>query len=116
MKVRYQADADFNEDIVNGILRRIPEIDFKTATRANLEGIEDAKVLAIAASEQRILLTHDRRTMPKHFAEFIEKQKSGGVFVVSQKANISDVIENLILIWQVSEAEEYINSIRTLPF
>jgi hypothetical protein len=36
MKVRYQADADFNKDILNGVLRRVPEIDFKTATEANL--------------------------------------------------------------------------------
>lgn len=31
MKVRYQADADLNEDIVTGIQRRAPEIDFQTA-------------------------------------------------------------------------------------
>jgi hypothetical protein len=71
--------------------------------------------LTIAVSEQRILLTHDRRTMPKHFAEFTESRESSGVFIVSQKANVSDVIADLILIWHISEAEEFINSIRTLP-
>ena len=31
MKVRFQADADLNEDIVAGVQRRVPEIDFQTA-------------------------------------------------------------------------------------
>jgi hypothetical protein len=32
VKIRFQADADFNEDIVMGVRRRMPEIDFQTAT------------------------------------------------------------------------------------
>lgn len=115
MKVRYQADADLNEDIVNGVRRRVPEIDFKTATEASLAGIDDMKVLSIAAAEQRIVVTHDRKTMPTHFAEFINNNVCHGVFVVSQLAPVNQLINDLILIWHATEAEEYINSIRTLP-
>ena len=39
MKVRFQADADLNEDIVSGVLRRVPEIDFQTANEAELESL-----------------------------------------------------------------------------
>ena len=115
MKIRFQADADFNQDIVTGVRRRVREVDFQTAHDAMLRGVADADVLSLAAREGRILLTHDRRTMPEHFAEFIEKQESPGLFVVSQRADILIVIEDLILIWSASEADEYINSIRTLP-
>jgi len=45
MKPKFQADADLNEDIVTGVLRRMPEIDFQTATEANLEGVPDENVL-----------------------------------------------------------------------
>ncbi len=41
MKIKFQADADLNEDIVTGVLRRVPEIDFQTATEAGLIGIPD---------------------------------------------------------------------------
>ena len=34
MKVRFQADADLNEIIVEALLRREPSIDFCTATAA----------------------------------------------------------------------------------
>ena len=56
MKIRFQADADLNEDIVSGIVRRHPEIDFQTATEAGLSGLSDEDVLKIAASKDRILV------------------------------------------------------------
>ena len=71
MKARFQADADLNAEIVAGVLRREPSIDFQTADEANLRRFPDPEVLALAAQENRILVTHDRRTMPRHFADFI---------------------------------------------
>jgi hypothetical protein len=115
VKVRYQADADFNEDIVMGVLRRAPEIDFRTASEANLEGVGDKDVLALCSREGRILVTHDRRTMPRHFADFITAETSPGVFIVQRSTELTAAIEALILVWTASDAEEYVNSIRTLP-
>jgi hypothetical protein len=115
MKPKFQADADLNEDIVTGVLRRMPEIDFQTATEAGLEGLSDENVLEIAARESRITVTHDRKTMPKHFAAFIQNQACPGVLIVSKKLEISLAIEEIILIWLASEAEEYVDSIRQLP-
>ncbi len=115
MKVKFQADADLNEDIVTGVLRLMPEIDFQTATETGLGGLKDENVLAIASREKRILVTHDRRTMPRHFAAFIEENECWGVIIVSKKLEISIAIEEVILIWAASQAEEYLNSIRQLP-
>ncbi len=115
MKLRFQADADFNEDIVMGARRRAPEIDFQTASEAKLAGLSDAEVLAQCAREGRVLVSHDRRTMPKHFAEFIASETSPGVFIVQRNTELRAAIEALILTWEASEAEEYVNSIRALP-
>jgi hypothetical protein len=115
VKIRFQADANFNEDIVAGVLRRLPEIDFQTANEAKLSRLSDPEVLAKAAAEGRILITHDRKTVPQHFGRFIQTHISPGVLVVSQKVEVLRIIEDLILIWFASDAEEYINSIRTLP-
>jgi predicted nuclease of predicted toxin-antitoxin system len=46
-------------------------MDFQTAQEAGLRGLPDPEVLACAADDRRILVTHDRRTMPAHFADFI---------------------------------------------
>ncbi len=73
-------------------------------------------MLSIASTEHRIVVTHDRRTMPRHFAEFVNDNVCPGVIVVSQLAPVNQVINDLILIWQATDAEEYVkNSIRTLP-
>jgi hypothetical protein len=115
MNVRFQADADLNEDIVAGVVRREPTIDFQTADEANLRGLPDPQVLALAAQENRILVTHDRRTMPRHFADFIVNQKSSGVAIIAQKVDVRVAIEELLLIWAASDAEEWINLIVDLP-
>lgn len=115
MTVRYQADADLDQAIVTGVLRREPTIDFQTAFAAGLEGVKDSEVLAIAAKQERILVSHDRRTMPLEFAEFIISNQSSGIIIVSRKSPTEIVIEELLLIWAASSAEEWVDRIAKLP-
>ena len=115
MNPRLQADADLNEDIVAGVIRREPGVDFQTAEEANLRHLPDEKVLALAARENRILVTHDRRTIPTHFADFITGNTSPGVFIISQQVSVGAAIEELLLIWAASDHEEWINRIVDLP-
>jgi predicted nuclease of predicted toxin-antitoxin system len=113
--IRYQADADLNQAIVTGVLRREPTIDFQTAFAAGLEGVKDPEVLAMAAQQQRILVSHDRRTMPLEFAQFMTGNQSSGVIIVSRKLPIEVTIEELLLIWAASTAAEWVNRIAKLP-
>jgi hypothetical protein len=95
VKVRFQADADLNEDIVKGVLRRESRVDFRTATASNLRSLSDAQVLALAASDGRILVSHDRKTMPGAFAKYIQANTSSGVLIVSQKTDLLRVIDEI---------------------
>lgn len=113
--VKFQADADLNQAIVTGAIRRQPAISFQTATEAGLEGLKDAEVLALSAQQKRILVTHDRRTMPTEFAAFMVDNQSSGVLIVSRKTALETVIEELILIESVTTAEEWINRIAKVP-
>lgn len=115
MRIRFQADADLDEDIITGLRRREPSIDFQTALEAQLTALPDLDVLARAASQGRILVSHDRRTMPRHFAEFIVNRSSPGLLMVSQQTATGAAIEELLLIWTASEAEEWVNRIAVLP-
>ena len=45
--------------------------------------------------------------MPAEFARFIIENQSAGVIIVSRKTPIEIVIEELVLIWAVSNAEEW---------
>lgn len=115
MTIRFQADYDFNQDIIAGVIRREPGIDFQTGHDAGLKGRSDDEVLELAAQEGRLLVTHDRRTMPRHFANFIARRNSPGVLILSQKTDLDTVIEELILIWTATEAEEWVNIICPIP-
>ena len=116
MKIRYQADNDLNQRIVAAVRRLAPEIDFRTAVAAGMhEGAEDPDVLATAAEAGRVLVTHDRRTMPGHFADFIAGRHSPGVILVPKRMAIGRAAEWLHLIWAASEAEEYVDVFYPLP-
>ena len=116
MRPRFQADENLNAKIIAGLLRREPLLDFQTAKAAKLNGLPDPEVLAIAARENRILVSHDRETMPDHFSRFIEGSTSAGLLIVSQKLDLGGSIEQILLVWSASEAEEWINRIGYLPF
>jgi hypothetical protein len=115
MSVRFQADADLNHIIVKATLRREPSIDFQTAHPVGLVGLRDPEVLALAAHAGKVLVTHDRKTMPKHLAEFIGHTTSSGVIIIPQKLPVRTAVEALLLMWTASEAEEWRNRIQVLP-
>jgi hypothetical protein len=115
MKIRFQADADLNQIIVKAVLRQEPSLDFQTAQEGNLIGLSDLQVLLRTAESNRVLVTHDRKTMPQHFADLIVSTQSSGVIIVPQSMSIRAVVDDLVLIWAASEAEEWINRIRSLP-
>jgi hypothetical protein len=106
MRPRFQADADFNHKIVRGFRRREPSVDFLSAFDGGVIGIPDPDVLQIAVESSRILIPHDRRTMPGHFVHFVATQSSPGVIIVSQDLDIGAAIEDLLLIWAATDAEE----------
>jgi hypothetical protein len=114
--IRYLADASLRDAIVGGCRRREPAMDFLSANDARLEGVLDPEVLAIAARQDRILVSHDFHTMPRHFADFIQAHGSSpGVILVPQYLPVGEAIAQLVLIWGASEADEWQNRIGTIP-
>jgi hypothetical protein len=67
LSIRFQADNDLRFAIVKAVRRREPAIDFASAHEAGLEGVGDPELLERAARDERVLVSHDRRTMIKHF-------------------------------------------------
>lgn len=114
--VRFLADANLNHAIVTGCVRREPAFDFLSAQKAKLQAVDDREVLAIAAAQERVLVTHDFRTMPQHFAAFLAAGGSSpGVFLVKQRTPLALVIEELVLVWMASEPADWTNRILEVP-
>ena len=115
MKIRFQADADLNQIILLAVIRREPTVEFHSASAARIAGLTDDDVLAFAAREGRLLVTHDQSTMPDHFSSFIATSTSPGLLVVPQHLPPAAVAEELLLIWHATESEEWTNRICFLP-
>lgn len=113
MPIRFLADANLDHDIVAGVLRREPRIDFEAGILP--ERMKDPEVLAVAASTGRVLVSYDIHTMPQHFAEFIARQPSPGLILIPSSKSLGQVIEYLVLAWYASEPEEWVNRIVWVP-
>jgi hypothetical protein len=115
MRPRFLADADFNHKIVVGLRRREPSVDFLSARDGGVAGLSDTDVIGIAAGSGRILVSHDRKTMPGYFARFRETRPSPGIIIVSQDLDIGAAIEDLLLIWATTDATEWLNHLGFVP-
>ena len=78
-------------------------------------GASDPTVLRTAAESGRILISHDRATMPAHFARFLLSQASPGLIIVSQELDVGAAIEDLLIIWAASDAAEWRNQLGFVP-
>jgi Domain of unknown function (DUF5615) len=116
MTPRFQADADFNHKIVLALRRREPAIDFTDAHHCGVIGAPDSDVLRISADSGRILVSHDRKTMPAHFTRFVQEHSSPSLIIVEQSLDIGVAVEDLLLIWAATHAEEWSDQIGFLPF
>ncbi|MGH9718878.1 MAG: hypothetical protein ACRD8O_01580 [Bryobacteraceae bacterium] len=65
LRLRFQADADFNNSAVPAIRRTWPPINLRAAQGLLADGVPDKDILAIAAKQRRVVLTHDVSTMPQ---------------------------------------------------
>jgi hypothetical protein len=113
---RFLADHDLNEAIVDGVLRRDPHVEFNRARSVGLAGRLDPDVLDYAADRGLIIVSHDVNTMPAHATDRLAKaQPFPGRIMIRQSLPLADAINNVMLIWSASEAEEWAGLIVFLP-
>jgi hypothetical protein len=110
------SDENFDGDILRGLYRRRPDLDIVRVQDVGLSATPDPEVLAWAAVEGRILLTHDRDTMPR-FA--YDRVRAGlpmpGVFLVSDLIPVGQAIDEILLAIECLPSEECNNFVRFFP-
>ena len=116
-RMRLLCDENFNGAILRGLMRRSPEIEIDRVQDVGLIHADDLTILAWAAREGYLLLTHDVATVPKFAYERVEKGLSmPGVVAVIATAPIGQVIDDLELFVSCSQASEYENRVVFIPF
>jgi hypothetical protein len=114
--LRLLIDQDLDHVILRGLLLRVPNLDVITAHQAGLSNASDPELLAWAAKQERIIVTHDRRTMPYHATSRIARaERVAGIIVVSRQLPLGQVINELEIIVSCSDMGEWENIVKYLP-
>ncbi len=118
---RFLGDENFNGRIISGLRRLYPEMDLLTFAESGLaEGITDPQLIEETARLDRILLSHDKRTMPSHFADVLAvylpvERHVPGILLLQRTMAIGAAVDEIALVWGASRHDEYRDRIVFLP-
>jgi predicted nuclease of predicted toxin-antitoxin system len=94
--LRLLSDENFNSDIVRGLLLRLPELDLVRVQDVVQGTADDPTILEWAATNNRIVLTHDRATMPDlGHGRIAAGQSMPGVFILNDRLAVRQAIDEL---------------------
>ena len=114
--MRWLADENFNNDLLRALLRRQPDLDIVRVQDVGLSSADDARVLAWAAQQDRVLLTHDVSTITAEaYRRAANREPMPGVFEVSRFVAISAAVEDILLLTECSNPGEWEGQVRYLP-
>src|SRR5947208_9740819 len=106
--LRLLADENFNGDIVRGLLLRQPDFELVRVQDVGLGGAEDPDILAWAAENDRIVLTHDYATMADFAYERVAAGEGmPGVFLLNDRFPVGHAIDEILLTNACSEHAEW---------
>ncbi|MGK7898379.1 MAG: DUF5615 family PIN-like protein [Xenococcus sp. (in: cyanobacteria)] len=91
------SDENFNGDIIRGLFLRQPDLDLVRVQDVGLQEVDDPSILAWAAENNRIVVTHDRATMPDFaYERLVNKELMAGLFVVNDRISIRQGIDEIL--------------------
>jgi len=102
------ADECFDDDILNGLVRVYPEADIERVQDVGLMGSADDEILAWAATQGRIVLSHDAKTLKDTFYRRLAGgEPVSGVILFPKSMDTGIAVELLHLICTCSEQTEW---------
>jgi hypothetical protein len=89
-------DEDLQNAIVTGLLLHFPEIDLVRVQDVGLMHTPDSVILEFAASQNRVIVTHDRNTMTAHALDRVNQGlHMAGLIVLDQHISIGKAIQEV---------------------
>ena len=114
--IRLLTDENVNNKIMRGLSRRLPQLDFVSVRNLGLAGSPDLVLLKWAANEQRIILTHDIKTMVRDANQLVAQgEPMAGVIFVPDQLEIGRAINDLEMVLGTSTESNMRDSVEYLP-
>ena len=118
MKIRFLLDENLDPAINRGLIQRDPAIDIVCIGDAEAppKATADPAILVYVERTARLLVTNNRVSLPGHLAaHFAAGRRHWGIFQMGDQLSLGEVIDELSLLWEVSEAEERRDIVEWLP-
>lgn len=119
MKVRFLLDENQSPRLKTTLLRLHPSMDVLRVGDVGAPALEtlDPDILNYLALSGRALVTSNRRSMRAHVeAHWAEGGYLTGVFWVRPRTPLLRLAQELAMIWEASEAEEWLDRLEWIPF
>lgn len=115
--VRLFADENFHPGIVDGLRRLISDLDIQSVQSLALAGSPDPFLLEVAARDERVMLTHDVKTMPRYAYDRLRLgQRMSGVIVVRTTLAPGRAAEGVRVLIECTPDEDFENRVFFVPF
>jgi hypothetical protein len=114
----YLVDENMAPALANQIRRLQPNLNVLKIgdEAAPLKGTLDPEILLWLERTGFSLVTRNRKSMPQHLqAHIAAGHHVPGIFILRPQCSSRDVVEDLILIWEVTAPEEYQDQITYIP-
>ncbi len=114
--LRLLADENLDGNILRGVLRRVQGVDVVRVQEVGLSGAEDPAVLAWAAEQGRVLVTHDVETVTGFAFKRVDAGLAmPGVIEIVATAPIGKAVEDLALLIECLGDGELTDQVIYLP-
>jgi hypothetical protein len=114
--MRFLADENFNNRILRGLQAILPDLDIIRAQDTAIYKADDPSMLAWAARENRIVLTHDKETIPRFAYERVKKElPMPGVIEVIADTPIGQAIDELAMMIGAGSHQDFENQVNYIP-
>ena len=116
--IQFLIDENLPPSYRDQLLRHQPELVVRIVGEPNVpaKGTLDPDILLWCEKNNFLLVTDNRRSMPKHLDDHLAAGRQiPGILVLRPQASMGEIIEELLLISGVGEIEDCQNSISFIP-
>lgn len=118
-QIVYLLDACTPHSLADALRGMEPSIEIHLIGVAGLppRSTKDPDILAFAETRGMLLVTFDKRTMPRHIADHLAsgRHTAGVLMITSRDLPQQKVAEDLLLVWTCDTAEDWIDKSDYLP-
>jgi predicted nuclease of predicted toxin-antitoxin system len=111
--VKLLADAAFNGTAFDAVRAQRPDLDLIRVQDIGLRTAPDPEILAWAAATGRVLLTHDRQTMPGFAYDRVNAglPMPGVIVLRDERGRIGVLVEAVILVALCSDQADWVDRV-----